>query len=85
MKRSGRSPYINYRLIGEHIKGFRKNKRMTQAMLAESLGYKTETNYGKYERGDRPISLPLLADICVKLEVPLEDILEGTLIHEPWN
>lgn len=79
-----RSPYIDYKLLAEHIRKYRKLRSLTQAELAIKLGYKNETNYGKVERGSRPISLKQLAHICVILQVRLEDMLEGCLIHDEW-
>lgn len=82
MTESGKSPYINYKLLGQHIREYRKARGMTQADMAEALGYQDESNYGKLERGDRGISLKKLAEVCIILSVPLETMLEGCLVHE---
>ena len=84
MKESNRSPYINYALLKRRIQQYRKARSMTQLDLALALGYSTESNYGKLERGDRPINLKRLAEICLILKVPLEDMLAGCLIHDKW-
>lgn len=84
MRKSVRSPYINYKLLGKHIVKYRNARNMTQEDLAAALGYESASNYGKCERGDRPLNLRTIADICMILHVDLEDMLEGCLIHEPW-
>ena len=72
---------INYRLIGRHIKAARKARRMTQEMLAEkmdvSLGY-----IGQIERGDKLLNLERLAQICLILQVPIEDMIAGCVDKE---
>ena len=72
---------INYRLIGRHIKAARKARRMTQEMLAEkmdvSLGY-----IGKIERGAKLINLARIAQICLILQVPIEDMIAGCVDKE---
>ena len=58
---------VDYSLIGSRIKSKRKEKRMTQEMLAEALevsvGYVSQV-----ERGVTKISLDLLAEISGILE-----------------
>lgn len=81
-KLPARSPHINYRYLYHRIKKYRGT--MKQHELSEKLGYETASNYGKLERGDRPMSLSLLAEICVILHVPLEDMVKGCLIHDDW-
>ena len=72
---------INYRLIGRHIKAARKARRMTQEMLAEkmdvSLGY-----IGQIERVAKLINLERLAQICLILQVPIEDMIAGCVDKE---
>ena len=72
---------INYRLIGRHIKAARKARRMTQEMLAEkmdvSLGY-----IGQIERGDKLLNLERLAQVCLILQVPIEDMIAGCVDQE---
>ena len=72
---------INYRLIGRHIKAARKARRMTQEMLAEkmdvSLGY-----IAQIERGAKLINLERLAQICLILQVPIEDMIAGCVDKE---
>ena len=72
---------INYRLIGKHIKIARKARHMTQEMLAEkmdvSLGY-----IGQIERGDKLLNLERLAQVCLILQVPIEDMIAGCVDQE---
>ena len=72
---------INYRLIGRHIKAARKARRMTQEMLAEKMDVSVG-HVGKIERGDRLINLERLAQICLILQVPIEDMIAGCVDKE---
>ena len=73
-----RSAHIDYEHLYERIKMYRKEKNIKQHEIAIQLGYEP-ANYGKIERGDRPMSLSVLAEICLILEVPLEEMLKGCL------
>lgn len=72
---------INYSTIGKHIKIARKARHMTQEMLAEkmdvSLGY-----IGQIERGDKLLNLERLAQVCLILQVPIEDMIAGCVDQE---
>ena len=72
---------INYSMIGKHIKIARKARHMTQEMLAEkmdvSLGY-----IGQIERGDKLLNLERLAQVCLILQVPIEDMIAGCVDQE---
>lgn len=61
-----------------------RKKNIKQHEIAIQLGYEP-ANYGKIERGDRPMSLSVLAEICLILEVPLEEMLKGCLIGGNWK
>ena len=71
----------NYSMIGKHIKIARKARHMTQEMLAEkmdvSLGY-----IGQIERGDKLLNLERLAQVCLILQVPIEDMIAGCVDQE---
>lgn len=82
-RRSARSPHINYKHLRDHIQKYRKANGYTQEQFAELMD-ESVSNYSKLERGDRPMSLSFLSEVCVKLHVPLEKLLEGCLIHEDW-
>lgn len=68
---------VDYVLIGSRIKLKRKEKRMTQEMLAEALdvsvGYVSQV-----ERGVTKISLDLLAEISGILECDIVFFVSGT-------
>ena len=72
---------INYYTLGKHIKAARKARHITQEMLAEkmdvSLGY-----IGQIERGAKLINLERLAQICLILQVPIEDMIAGCVDKE---
>lgn len=72
---------INYLTLGKHIKAARKAKHITQEMLAEkmdvSLGY-----IGQIERGDKLLNLERLAQVCLILQVPIEDMIAGCVDQE---
>ncbi len=78
-----KSPYINYSLLSDHIKAYRRLRNKKQSEVAEDMGYSQVNNYGKIERCEQ-ISLKLIAKVCIALQVPLEDMLRGCLKHEPW-
>lgn len=79
-----RSAHIDYEHLYERIKMYRKEKNIKQHEIAIQLGYEP-ANYGKIGRGDRPMSLSVLAEICLILEVPLEEMLKGCLIGGNWK
>lgn len=68
---------IDYALIGSRVKSKRREKRMTQEMLAEALevsvGYVSQV-----ERGVTKISLDLLAEISGILECDIAFFVTGT-------
>ena len=67
---------ISYKIIGRHIKAARKAKGFTQEQAAEMLGI-TTVHYARWERAERCINLPRLAEISQKFCVPLEHLLAG--------
>ena len=72
---------INYLTLGKHIKAARKAKHITQEMLAEKMDVSVG-HVGKIERGDRLINLERLAQICLILQVPIEDMIAGCVDQE---
>ncbi len=50
-------------------------------MLAEKLNISIG-HLGKFERGERAISLGRLAQVCLILHVPIEDVIAGCVIGE---
>lgn len=67
---------VSYRVIGRNIREARRNKRLTQADVAESLGISL-LHYGRLERGDRRAALEQIAAIAHTLEVSVSSLLEG--------
>jgi len=59
-----------YRLIGEKIKILRERQGETQSDLARLLGYEAAT-IGRYETGDRKITIPDLEKIADHYGVPV--------------
>ena len=72
---------IEYKVIGSHIHAARKQKKMTQEAVAEALGVSLN-HFGKVERGDRPINLQRLSQLSLLLEIPLETLVEGSVIAD---
>ena len=72
---------IKYHTLGKHIKAARKARHITQEMLAEKMNVSIG-HVGKIERGDRLINLERLAQICLILQVPIEDMIAGCVDKE---
>lgn len=71
---------VDYSKIGEKIKLYRSNKRLTQ----EKLGYEVATDskhLSRIEQGDGRPSLELLIHLANALEVSADDILIDSLEH----
>ncbi len=72
---------VDYALIGSRIKSKRRDKRMTQEMMAEALdvsvGYVSQV-----ERGVTKISLDLLAEISGLLDCDISFFVSGTATGE---
>lgn len=69
---------VEYKVIGRHIRALRKQRNMTQEEMAEVIEI-SPTHFGKVERGDRPINLYRLAQLCRLCQVPLEALVEGAV------
>ena len=61
--------------IGENIKKYRKNNKLTLKQLGELVGL-SEQAIGQYERGDRNPSLEILIKIAVALDVSVNELME---------
>ena len=74
---------VDYKLIGTRIKEKRKQKKLTQENLAESLdvsvGYVSQV-----ERGATKISLDLLAEIASVLECDIAFFVEESAIKSKY-
>lgn len=61
-----------YKNIGSKIRGFRKDKGLTQEQLAEKAGINAYYQ-GEVERGLKKVSVEVLLKIANALEVPLKE------------
>lgn len=68
--------YMDYILIGQRIRTFRKKKGYSQMQLAELLNIST-THMSHIETGTTKLSLPVLVDISRVLEVSTDELLFG--------
>lgn len=69
---------IDYVIIGTRIREIRKNKKMTQATLAELSGVEP-SNISHIERAATKLSLPTLVSIANALNVTLDELVYGNL------
>lgn len=72
---------IAYSVIGRHIRAARKAQKLTQEAVAEAIGIST-AHFGEVERGDRPINLQSLSELSLLLHVPLEKLVEGSVVAD---
>ena len=63
--------------IGQKIKEFRKNTRMTQTDLAERLDT-TKQTISRYEKGDRKAGQDILFRLCEIFDVSIDDFFPPT-------
>ena len=61
--------------IGEVIKQARIKKGMSQAELAERIGYKSRSSINKIEVGERDASITVLIKISKVLDIPFADLV----------
>ena len=64
---------ISFKAIGRNIRTARMDMNLTQEDVAERLKI-SQLHFGRLERGDRPVSLEMLALIADILETPLSGI-----------
>lgn len=69
---------LDYTIIGTRIRGARKRKGWTQAILAEKSGVEP-SNISHIERAATKLSLPTLVAIANALEVSLDELVWGNL------
>lgn len=72
---------MNQEKIGKFIASERKNKKMTQADLAEKLGV-TEKSISNLENGRNMPDLSLFKPICSELDITINDLLSGEKIKK---
>ena len=75
---------ISYHTIGRNIRSARQQAGLTQEALAERLRI-SHLHFGRLERGERPISLELLAHIASTLGASLNSLLSGCVVTEAMD
>ena len=70
---------ISYNTIGRNIRAARQRAGLTQEALAEKLRI-SHLHFGRLERGERPISLELLARMAQALDVNIGSLLIGCVV-----
>lgn len=70
---------ISYSTIGRNIRQARQRAGLTQEALAERLKI-SHLHFGRLERGERPISLELLARMAQELGVGIGALLAGCVV-----
>ncbi len=75
---------ISFKAIGRNIRTARMDLNLTQEDVAERLKI-SQLHFGRLERGDRPISLEMLALIANILETPLSSLLNGCVIDDRFD
>lgn len=73
---------VSYKVIGRNIRAARLRANLTQEQAAEQMKISI-LHFGRLERGERPVSLELLANIASTLHVPFVSLLNGCLVDEP--
>jgi transcriptional regulator with XRE-family HTH domain len=69
--------------IGKRIRALRKAQGMTQAELAEDVGFADESVVSKVESGTRGLAVSELAKLCGRFGVRSDDILFGSSDAQP--
>ena len=70
---------ISYHTIGRNIRTARQQAGLTQEAFAEKLKI-SHLHFGRLERGERPISLEMLANMAGALGVSLDALLAGCFV-----
>ena len=70
---------IDYIIIGNRIREYRKSKNWTQAKLAEKSNVEP-SNISHIERAATKVSLPTLINIANALEVTLDELVYSNLV-----
>lgn len=71
----------SYKTMGKRLLQARKQKGLSQSKLSELLEV-SEAHVGRLERGETPITLPILLTACKVLEIKTEWILYGMRIPD---
>ena len=75
---------ISFKAIGRNIRTARMDMNLTQEDVAERLKI-SQLHFGRLERGDRPVSLEMLALIADILETPLSALLNGCVVNDRFD
>ena len=83
---------VSFQAIGRNIRAARTALDITQEADA-AKGHEeaadrlkiSQLHFGRLERGERPISLEMLAQIASVLDVSLSDLLNGCMIGEDFS
>ena len=65
---------MDYCVIGQKIRKYRKARKLSQETLAEKVGIST-THLSHIETGNTKLSLPVLVQLSVALDVHTDDLL----------
>ena len=68
---------MDYYMIGQKIRKFRKDCGLSQKQLAEKVGIST-THLSHIETGNTKLSLPVFVDITEALSVQTDELLYDT-------
>ena len=74
---------VSFKAIGRNIRAARTALDITQEEAADRLKI-SQLHFGRLERGERPISLEMLAQIASVLDVSLSALLNGEPLFE-WQ
>lgn len=66
---------LDYAAVGRRIRALRKAKNLSQEQLAEQIWIST-THMSHIETGTTKLSLPVLVDLAIALEVGTDEILD---------
>ncbi len=71
---------MNQQKIGKFIASCRKEKKLTQAVLAEKLGI-TDRAVSKWETGKSMPDISLIPELCEALEININELLSGERLN----
>lgn len=72
---------ISYTAIGRNIRALRQQAGLTQEAVAEMLKI-SHLHYGRLERGERPISLDMIANIADTLGGDASALMAGCFVGQ---
>ena len=72
---------ISLNILGQRLKQARHVKGLTQEQTAERIGFSV-AHLSKIERGQKPINIAKLAELCDVLDVPMEWVITGAALPE---